>query len=1006
VPARSVPDLSGAPWTLPKQATRGSFTLDAAPAFAGMPDPVDPAGQVRDLTLGVSRTYLDLVGFHLYNSGTLCLHIDGTTIPMLSAGTLSLLVPSLAQIATNPKAPLQLVLRPQKPVAFTLGAGDMSDPLLHVAINDLRIDMYTWIEERWVRFITLGLDLNVGLNLTTTKDAMGNPQLQPMLTGISAANVTIHVTNNDLLSEPKADLETMLPSLISLAAGGLTGAIPAVALPSVMGFSLDDLAAGRVQTGMDDFLGLFATIKQPVATAPLIDWADPQHPRLVGEVRTVASIAAINTPPPGQLQALFDVKASATPARPTVVLALGTEAGSNGGGRAIEYAWKIDGSAWHPWTRNAHPVLDDDAFLLQGHHRVTVRARKLGDYKTEDSQPPTLDVLIDSVAPVLKPHLDDKDPSKLVFGGWDLVTDDDKLEYAYVDAVGNLRPFSRSDSLSLDEVGKITDKGAKQLIVSVRDEAGLVGTYPVDVVPYGHGSWGRPVMGGCGCELGGRPSSSSNGGAWLVLLAGALYAARRLRRRRLRALLGPLLGLGCALLLVGCGCDQKKMCEVDDDCMKQQCDVGKIPQCQQNMCVCTPDIPHGNQGDYSSMTIIDQTAYVAAYNSTYGDLMIGNIEPPGRVVNWSYVDGIPEEAPAMVGSHVRGGISDPGDDVGQFTSIARAPKGEPVVSYYDATHGALKFASFGAIRWHAHVVDKGSGAPEQMGDQIGKWTSLTIDSKGRPGIAYSAIVHSGTTSGKDEGQLRFAQANTDDPQSAADWTITIVDARPLPPPPMGMSTVNLQPDTISLMTSAARRNDDSPAIAYYDRERGNLRFAELKSGKWVTSILDGEDMMGKDTADVGQFPSLIFDTGNVGHISYVDASHDNLLYVNTETKTPEVVDDGYRPMDETTSDGLPSPVFHLVGDSSSIQFAGDQTVIAYQDSTSVELRMALRDASGKWTTQSIAGHAIPYVGSYGFWASAQVGGRGVYIGSYGIDQQMSPSQYFFEVFFVDLGLQM
>src|SRR5205085_11734558 len=140
------------------------------------------------------------------------------------------------------------------------------------------------------------------------------------------------------------------------------------------------------------------------------------------------------------------------------------------GGRQVEYAWRIDGSAWHEWTRDAHPVLDDDAFLLQGKHHVTVRSRKLGDYRTEDSQPPTLDVLIDSVAPILKPHLDPKDKSQLAFGGWDLVSDDDKLEYAYLDAVGNLTPFTKNAALGLAEIGAITDNGAKNLIVSVRDE--------------------------------------------------------------------------------------------------------------------------------------------------------------------------------------------------------------------------------------------------------------------------------------------------------------------------------------------------------------------------------------------------------------------------------------------------------------------------------------------------------------------------------------------------------
>ena len=72
---------------------------------------------------------------------------------------------------------------------------------------------------------------------------------------------------------------------------------------------------------------------------------------------------------------------------------------------------------------------------------------------------------------------------------------------------------------------------------------------------------------------------------------------------------------------------------------------------------------------------------------------------------------MPDEAPDLANSHVRGGISDKGDDVGRYTSIATSSTNEPIIAYYDKTHGALKFASFGAIRWHTHIVDNGIGAP-------------------------------------------------------------------------------------------------------------------------------------------------------------------------------------------------------------------------------------------------------------------------------------------------------
>ena len=53
---------------------------------------------------------------------------------------------------------MSLVLRPQQPLLFTLGAGSMTDPLLHLNFADLRIDFYVWVEERYVRLLTASLD--------------------------------------------------------------------------------------------------------------------------------------------------------------------------------------------------------------------------------------------------------------------------------------------------------------------------------------------------------------------------------------------------------------------------------------------------------------------------------------------------------------------------------------------------------------------------------------------------------------------------------------------------------------------------------------------------------------------------------------------------------------------------------------------------------------------------------------------------------------------------------
>jgi hypothetical protein len=229
-------------------------------------------------------------------------------------------------------------------------------------------------------------------------------------------------------------------------------------------------------------------------------------------------------------------------------------------------------------------------------------------------------------------------------------------------------------------------------------------------------------------------------------------------------------------------------------------------------------------------------------------------------------------------------------------------------------------------------------------------------------------------------------------------------------PDMATMPHELLPEGIALMASAARKSDGMPGIAYYDRTRGNLRYIEYQTAMnaWgKPAILDGEDGKNNDLGDVGLYNSLSFDDNGIAHISYENATMDSLLYINTMAKLRETVDDGYHPADEQTSDGLDSPVWHLVGDSSSIGVAGGRPLVAYQDSTVLELRMAVRNADGTWTKQYVAGHGMGamFKGSYGFYANLRMtaGGHGM-LSSYAIDQQPEIPVYFVEVFPVDLGL--
>ncbi len=66
--------------------------------------------------------------------------------------------------------------------------------------------------------------------------------------------------------------------------------------------------------------------------------------------------------------------------------------------------------------------------------------------------------------------------------------------------------------------------------------------------------------------------------------------------------------------------------------------------------------------------------------------------------------------------------------VGKYTSLALDSAGRPHISYYDRTNGDLKYAYFDGASWHIETVDS-------AGD-VGKDTSLALDSNGRPHISY------------------------------------------------------------------------------------------------------------------------------------------------------------------------------------------------------------------------------------------------------------------------------
>ena len=77
--------------------------------------------------------------------------------------------------------------------------------------------------------------------------------------------------------------------------------------------------------------------------------------------------------------------------------------------------------------------------------------------------------------------------------------------------------------------------------------------------------------------------------------------------------------------------------------------------------------------------------------------------------------------------------------MGQSTSLAMSPAGQPAISYYDGTNGDLKLAQFNGTNWTITTVDS-------IGN-VGLTTSLTFSSAGQPAICYYDATN---------GDLKFA----------------------------------------------------------------------------------------------------------------------------------------------------------------------------------------------------------------------------------------------------------
>jgi hypothetical protein len=917
-------------------------TVAPPPKPAVMPSPTfttntEPDGTTAyHLGIGVHRTHLDQVGWAAFDAGALCLDIGTPQVALLSAKTISVVIPSLSDLTHGSDAPMYLVMRPHAPPTFSLGKGtfkmdangmkQIDDPLLDISVPDFAIDFYAYVDEHYVRVMTLTADLVIPVGIDV--DDMG--RLTPLLGDFTKAFTNVTVSNTELLSEAPGDLAKTFPMLLGLAGGQLSSVLKPIALPALMGLNVKPKLVTSTDPDSDgkpQFLSIFSDLSLATPLSIHID----THASLAQTILPSTREFAVDARTGAEPQLDVDVSARAAGTEPS-----SPRASEGWVGQPTEYSWQLDGAGWSPWSPGPRLSLTHPLLWLQGHHRLDVHARIAGAPAPADPEVTTLDVDIDTIAPsvTLEPRAD----GRLRVIASDNVSPAATLVGRVRNVDGSVGPWTSLDAL---------DIVAEDLQVDVRDEAGNVGTSDF------HGRTTVPPSAGCGsCALGGASSPSGSGTVALVV---ALLGAIALRRRTRLLVALALAGVGLA------GCNDGS--------------VGKGDLVA----------PVDEVGRYHDVVAKGGVLQLSAYDDSVGDLVYARVTDPSQPIEWRYVDGIDPNAIVDMPGGYRHGVSDPGPDVGYYTSIALTAGGDPRISYQDLTNNAVKLA----LGPHFRTVTIESSSDPHV--KLGLYTALTLDDHDVPSIAY-LVTGLSDGAGGFKSELRLATATSASPNDG-EFTIQVVDSTRVSCAGLcgagqaciQMAMVNGMPNGDPAQSTCVATTSDCTAtmcaateaciqgtctaflaapkapdwvegiglftralrvggvleLLYYDRAQGDLKLATRQAdGSFQTLFVDGND----PSTDVGQFCTMVAADDGTLHIAYQDAIADRLLYKTVSggaaMPTPEVIDDGVRP------DGI-----HPVGEGVAIVLDGGNPRVVYQDLQLADLLEATR--AGNWSHEAL-----------------------------------------------------
>lgn len=247
----------------------------------------------------------------------------------------------------------------------------------------------------------------------------------------------------------------------------------------------------------------------------------------------------------------------------------------------------------------------------------------------------------------------------------------------------------------------------------------------------------------------------------------------------------------------------------------------------------------GFAGPYASLMLTATGIPRIAYYSN-GDLKYASRAqvPSGYSTNWTIST-----------------VDAPGD-VGRYASLARDAAGSPLVTYYDAGNGDLKFARRPTgVTWQATMIDGTS-------EDVGKFSSMARASDGTLHVAY----YRDDVTTQANRALKYVTRS-----SGGNWQTPVV----------------LEAGNVGQYCSIALDNSNRPRISYYDSQNQRLKLAWHDGTAWNFETVQPQDIELTGPIFDGQSAQIHFQGGAVNWAETDAFYFANVAYDYAKSVAPE-----------------------------------------------------------------------------------------------------------------------